>query len=129
MRHQPAIIDRIAMKSTSEMIVDPPAGHLARGQFGHVEEVFIATRMPIAQELFQVRGIGELGLGAEAPVHHAKVVAQSPGRIRENVGRQFARARFKARELLQTLAYLLDTLRDSAGATMVGVRDCSQYAW
>src|SRR5262245_38066764 len=98
------------MKSTSEMIVDTPAGHLARGQLGHVEEVFIATGMPIAQEIFQVRGIGEFGLGTEATVHHVKVVRQSTGRIRENVRRQFAGACFKAREFLQTLANLLDTL-------------------
>src|SRR5215510_2820913 len=117
------------MKSTSEMIVDTPAGHLARGQLGHIEEVFIATDMPVAQEIFQVRGIRELGLGAEATVHHIKIVCQSTGRIRENVGRQFTRTRFKAREFLQTLADLLDTLRDFAGATVVGVRDCSQYAW
>ena len=127
-RHQPAIIDRIAMKSTSEMIVDTPASHLARGQLGHVEEVFIATGMPIAQEMFQIRGIGEFGLGAEATVHHVKVVRQRTGRIRENVGRQFAGARCQAREFFQTLANLLDTLRDFAGATVVGVRDCSQYA-
>src|SRR5262249_20014431 len=126
---QPVIIDRIAMKSTSDVIVDTPTSHLARGQLGHVEEVFIATHMPIAQEMFQVRGIGEFGLGAEATVHHIKVVRQSTGRIRENVGRQFTGARCQAREFFQTLTNLLDTLRDFAGATVVGVRDCSEYAW
>ena len=114
------------MKTTSEMVVDTASSHLAQGELAHIEKIFVAAGMPVAQEAFQIGRIGELGLRAKAAMHHVKIIRQSPRRIGEQVWRQDSGAGFKRREFFQAIPDLLHALRHFTRPSVVGFGDCGQ---
>src|SRR6185369_9106154 len=46
MRHEPALVDRIAMKTAAELIVNAAAGHLVECYCDDAEQVVVARAMP-----------------------------------------------------------------------------------
>ncbi len=68
MRHQPDGIDAVAMKSAANLVVDAAARHLLQGEGDGVQGVLAAAADVIAQQKFQVHGLGELGRTPEPAV-------------------------------------------------------------
>src|SRR5215468_7440763 len=77
MRHQPALVDRIARETAAEVIVDAASAHVVERQFDQVEKAVLPSPQPGAPEVFQHRGLRKLRRTAQAAVrlvdHAAKL--------------------------------------------------------
>ena len=80
-RNHPALIDRVAAESATQLIVDAALGHAAQREGGHVEGLQIGlgrmrTGAPVAQQPLETLRVREFGRGAEAAVAAVEGVRQ-----------------------------------------------------
>jgi len=76
MRHQPALVDAVAMDPASHLVVDPAPRHGAKGGGGHVEGQFGPGARPVPHQEVERHGWGELGGATEAAVPLVEGVRQ-----------------------------------------------------
>ena len=65
---QPALVDRIAMKSASELIVHPAGGHPVEREGDHVQQILVRPPLPHVQQQSQVHRVRKLRRGAKPTV-------------------------------------------------------------
>ena len=76
MRHQPMVVDGVAMKSSPQLIVNAPECHLLQAQFRKVQGGLKAGSVVVPQAKCQVHRAGKLGCAAEAAVSEIKTLRQ-----------------------------------------------------
>src|SRR5690348_4682952 len=90
MRHEPYGIDRITMKSAAELIVDPPARHLAERRRDHLERVIRVRASPIAQQEIEGHRLRKLRRTIEPAVSRVEPLRNAAVCAVEYLGRQLA---------------------------------------
>ena len=90
MRHEPAVIDRVAVETAAELIVEAAARHLLQGEFGHREGGALAGAEELAQEEIERHPRWELGGRAEATLIAVEPIGEAGRRLVED--RQIERA-------------------------------------
>ena len=65
-RHEPALVHRVAMEAAAELIVHAALGHLAQREQRHVERFLVLGARVVAQQEVVDRGARKLGRAAEA---------------------------------------------------------------
>ena len=77
MRHQPALVDRIAREAAAEMVVDAALAHALERVLDGLEEALVAGAQPGPPEHFQDRRLRKLGRAAQAAVDAGRTYCRS----------------------------------------------------
>src|SRR5258708_4272418 len=83
MRHQPALVDRVARKAAAEMIVDAALADALERVLDQLEIALVAAAQSGAPDQLIERGIGEFRRSAQAAVRGVEGAAQPPGKAVE----------------------------------------------
>ena len=75
MRHQPALVDRIAREAAAEMIVNAALAHMLERVLDRLEETRVAAARPGAPEEFEDRALRKFGRAAQTAVDGIEHVA------------------------------------------------------
>ena len=115
MRHQPALVDRIARKAAAEMVVDAALAHALEAECSTVSKKRASpVRMPARQSMFQNGRLRKLGRPAQAAVdgiEHIADLLRGAVELVEADGHFAGRPRLVGEPRQQRYAVLLDLLR------------------
>src|SRR5208283_6038460 len=67
-RHDPAFVDGIAVKSARQLVVDAAAGHLFERCYKYMAELFVAGTRILVDQQIKRSGMRELGRASEAAI-------------------------------------------------------------
>ena len=78
MRDQPALIHRIAVKPTTQLIAHAPAGHFLEREFNHVQRLAVTALAIIPEQRPQAHAGRKFRRLAKPPVGAVKIFAEMP---------------------------------------------------
>ena len=77
MWHQPVVIGGITGEASGDLVVDAAHGHLLQSEVHHFQSAVVVAVTVVAEQHFQVHGLGELRRSAGAAVLIVKIGCQS----------------------------------------------------
>src|SRR3546814_1816709 len=91
MRHQPAVVDRIAREAAAEMIVDAALAHIGQGDLDRPLEGLagriVRRSLPGTPELPEITGLGEFRRTADATPERIDELREALGDLVDDAGR------------------------------------------
>ena len=114
MRHQPALVDRVAREAAAEMVVDAALAHMGEGELDELEEARLVAPLPGAPQKLEHRALRKFRRAAEPTID---VIEGATDRGRGGV--ELVRAdhhlaggpRLRGERLHQRIAIVRDALR------------------
>ncbi len=111
MRQQPLWIGRIAVKTETDMIENATETHFMQRLFNHLQGLFVACALPIAQQKGEIVWRGKFGRGTKPAVCFIKSSTQlMVGCVQDGFGQLFSR--LGRTVLLQEIHHLLSIFQE-----------------
>ncbi len=127
-RHQPLLVDAIAVESAAELVVHAALGHGAQGLLQHAHALLVAGALGVAQQELEGHGLGKLGGAAKAAVVRLELVCQRTEGVVEQLVAQRASGHPGGGGRADMLDQLLARVQQLASAVAIGVGDAQQHA-
>ena len=129
MGHQPALVDRITVKASPEMVVHAALRHFAKRMCGHVQVALIAGCVGVAQKQRKNGSIREFGSLPYSAVGLIIVLGQSFNRFLQHRHIKRPRRWLTPGKLFKSVQNLGGRFGDIRGFFPIGLGDACQDSW